>query len=115
MVEEAEEIKESATEFLEMYEKRSSWRCIQCLPIHGGRQAVRMAKMIIELAELGKELLANEFTYLFLVENVPHTDSVFQKFQSRSDAYGNLWDAVVTEVSLWFLASMEFQELEKLE
>lgn len=43
---------------------QSFWKCTK-KDLHGGRQAVRMAKKITELAELGKDLLDNEFVYLF--------------------------------------------------
>ena len=58
---------------------------------------VQMAKKITELANLGKDLLANQIMYLPPVKDVPKNDSVFHKFQLRRDAYGKLWKALVIE------------------
>lgn len=101
-----EEIRESAKKISEKYNNRPSWSCIYCLPIPKsvsrfrlGREAVQIAKTVTKLTDTGKELLANEIAHLSPLENIPKTDSAFQNFQSRKDAYGKLWEALLSEGS----------------
>ncbi|KAL1830758.1 hypothetical protein ACET3Z_000409 [Daucus carota] len=103
---EAGEIKESAQEFAERYENRQSWRCIQCPPIPNpvsrfrlGREAVQKTERLTELINSGKELLDNEIAHLAPNENLPKSTTEFQDFQSRKDAYAELWQALTTDSS----------------
>ncbi|XP_017230293.2 disease resistance protein At4g27190-like [Daucus carota subsp. sativus] len=104
---EAEEIKESAQEFAERYKNRHSWRFIQCLPIPNpvsrfrlGREAVKKTERLTELINSGKELLADEIAHPAPNENLPKSTTEFQDFQSRKDAYAELWQALTTDSSL---------------
>ncbi|XP_063942188.1 probable disease resistance protein At4g27220 [Daucus carota subsp. sativus] len=97
-----EEVKKSAEEILEKYKNRSSWRCIQWMPIPKpvsrsrlGREAAHKAKRVIELSDSANNLLANGIAYGSPAENAPNT--VYQTFKSRSDAYDKLWKALVSE------------------
>ncbi|XP_017232031.1 probable disease resistance protein At4g27220 isoform X2 [Daucus carota subsp. sativus] len=99
-----EEVKKSAEEILEKYKNRSSWRCIQWMPIPKplsrsrlGREAAHKAKRVTELSDSANILLANEIAYLSPVENAPISDTVYQTFKSRSDAYDELWKALESE------------------
>ncbi|KAL1830765.1 hypothetical protein ACET3Z_000416 [Daucus carota] len=103
---EAEEIKESAQEFAERYKNRHSWRCIQSLPIPNpvsrfrlGREAVKKTERLTELINSGKELLADEIAHPAPNENLPKSTTEFQDFQSRKDAYAELWQALTTDSS----------------
>ncbi|KAL8115926.1 disease resistance protein UNI-like [Apium graveolens] len=94
----------SVKEFPEIYKNKPSWRFIHRLPLPNpvsrfrlGRDAVQKTRRVIQLTDSGKELQANEIAYLPLVENVPKTDTAFQNFQSRKDAYRKLWEALLTE------------------
>ncbi|KAK1368049.1 NB-ARC domain-containing protein [Heracleum sosnowskyi] len=100
----AEEIQETAKKSLEKFKNRPSWRCIPCMPISKpvshfrlGREAGHISKTVMKLTDMGKELVANEIAHLPPVENLPKTDTDFQNFQSRKDAYGELWNALLTE------------------
>ncbi|XP_074380648.1 disease resistance protein At4g27190-like [Apium graveolens] len=103
---EVEEIQESVKDFSKRYKSRSSWRCIQCLPIPKpvtrfklGREATQKTKRVIELYGSGKDLLDHEIAYLPAFEGLPTTDSAFQNFESRQVAYGMLWEALVVDSS----------------
>ncbi|KAL1825327.1 hypothetical protein DCAR_0313475 [Daucus carota subsp. sativus] len=85
---EVEAIQKNAKEFTEKYKKRSSWR-----------EAEHKAKRVTELYDSGKDLLSNEIAYLPPVENLPTTDTMFQDFESRKDAFRKVWEALVTEGS----------------
>ncbi|KAL1830763.1 hypothetical protein ACET3Z_000414 [Daucus carota] len=102
----ADEIKESAEKFAEKYKNRHSWRCIQCLPIPNpvsrfrlGREAVKKTKILTELINSGKELLANDIAHPAPAQNLPKSTTEFQQFQSRKDSYGELWHALTTDSS----------------
>ncbi|KAL1834474.1 hypothetical protein ACET3Z_004125 [Daucus carota] len=99
-----EDIQERAKTSFEAYKNRSSWKCISCLPIAKpdsrfrlGREAVQISKKVIKLTDIGKELLVNEIAHMPPVENLPKSDTEFQNFQSRKDAYEELWEALETE------------------
>lgn len=68
---EVEEIQESSKEFSRKYKNRHSWRCMPCLPIPKsvsrfqlGRDAVEMARRVVQLTDCGIELLANDIAHL---------------------------------------------------
>lgn len=99
-----EEIKKSAEEILENYKNRSSWRCIQWMPIPKpvsqsrlGREAVQNAQRVAEFSLSAKDLLDNEIAYHSPVEKAPISDTVYQTFDSRSNAYDTLWKALESE------------------
>ncbi|XP_074377101.1 disease resistance protein At4g27190-like [Apium graveolens] len=94
---------ESAKEFEERCKNRSSWWCIHYLPIPKpvsrfrlGREAVHMAERATELSDSAKDLLANDIAYLPPLENVPKTDTAFQDFDSRKDAFEKLWEGLAS-------------------
>ncbi|KAL1830754.1 hypothetical protein ACET3Z_000405 [Daucus carota] len=102
----AEEIKESAKQFAEKSRKVDSWRCIQCLPIPNpvsrlqlGREAVKKTDSLTQLIKSGEKLRAHGIANPALVKNLPKSTTEFQDFQSRKDAYAELWQALVTDSS----------------
>lgn len=103
---EVKEIQESSKEFGGKYKNRHSWRCIPCLPIPKpvsrfqlGKEAMHMARRVVELIKSGKELLAKDITHLPPVVNVPKSVTIFQNFQSRKDVYGELWEMLLSKSS----------------
>lgn len=102
---EVEEIQKSAKEFLSKYKDRHSWKCTRYMPIpkpvsrfRQGRKAVRMAKRVADLVELGREFIkSDEIAYLPPVENILKKNTGFQFFKSREDAYEELWGALLSQ------------------
>ncbi|KAL1822222.1 hypothetical protein ACET3Z_009000 [Daucus carota] len=95
-----EEIQKSDEQF------SPSCTCIQSLPIPNpvshfqqGRNAAKKAKTVTKLAVSGRDLLGGEIAHLPPVQNMPKSGTAFEEFQSRKDAYGKLWDMLVTDDS----------------
>ncbi|XP_063946788.1 disease resistance protein At4g27190 isoform X2 [Daucus carota subsp. sativus] len=95
-----EEIQKSDEQF------SPSCTCIQSLPIPNpvsrfqqGRNAAKKGKTVTKLAVSGRDLLGGEIAHLPLVQNMPKSGTTFEEFQSRKDAYGKLWDMLVTDDS----------------
>uniref|UniRef100_A0A165ZK31 Uncharacterized protein n=1 Tax=Daucus carota subsp. sativus TaxID=79200 RepID=A0A165ZK31_DAUCS len=93
-----EEIQKSAQEL------SPSYSCIQHLPIPNpisrfriGRNAMKKAEAVTQLTNSGKEHLTGGIAYLPEVIIMPNSDTTFEEFQSRKDAYQKLWDSLVNE------------------
>ncbi|KAL1827378.1 hypothetical protein ACET3Z_005790 [Daucus carota] len=100
------EIQESSKELMAKCKTKSSWRCFQCLPIpnpasrfHLGREAAKKAKRVTELTDHKLRFMVNEIAYIPAVVNLPDPGDAFEHFQSRSDSYAELWEALVSESS----------------
>ncbi|KAL1822280.1 hypothetical protein ACET3Z_009058 [Daucus carota] len=81
-----------------------SCSCSQCLPIPDpvsrwqlGKNAANKAKTVAELTISGNNYQKGEIAQFPPLENVPRSVGEFQKFQSREDAYKELWEALVNE------------------
>ncbi|XP_017238231.1 probable disease resistance protein At4g27220 [Daucus carota subsp. sativus] len=85
-------------------EPAPSCSCIQHLPIPNpisrfriGRNAVKKAEAVTQLTISGREHLIGGIAYLPEVIIMPNSDTTFEEFQSRKDAYQKLWDSLVGE------------------
>ncbi|KAL1822230.1 hypothetical protein ACET3Z_009008 [Daucus carota] len=87
-----EEIQKSAQELSSSCNPLSRFRL--------GRNAAKKSRAVAELSCCGKDYLSTgEIAHLASVQNIPNSDTKFEEFQSRKDAYQKLWDALVNEDS----------------